>query len=71
MKNKMKIVIPSIIIIIQIIAIIIICQGISFTTNIVFIRLNMRFITYKDILVVYIEKILIMSLIIFLIYYFF
>ena len=54
-----------------IIAIIIICQGISFTTNIVFIRLNMRFITYKDILVVYIEKILIMSLIIFLIYYFY
>lgn len=54
-----------------IVAIIIICQGISLTTNIVFIRLSMRFITYKDILVVYIEKILIMSLLIFLIYYFY
>lgn len=53
------------------IAIIIICQGISLTTNIIFIRVYMRFIDYKNILLVYLEKVLIMTFIIFLIYYFY
>ena len=53
------------------IAIIIICQGISLTTNIIFIRVYMRFIDYKDIILVYLEKILIMTFIIFIIYYFY
>ncbi|WP_455544139.1 hypothetical protein [Intestinibacter sp.] len=53
------------------IAIIIICQGISLTTNIIFIRIYMRFINYKDILLVYLEKVLIMTFIVFLIYYFY
>lgn len=53
------------------IAIIIICQGISLTTNIIFIRVYMRFIDYKDIVLVYLEKILIMTFIIFIIYYFY
>jgi len=53
------------------IAIIIICQGISLTTNIIFIRVYMRFINYKDIFLVYLEKILIMTFIVFIIYYFY
>ncbi|MGN1033411.1 MAG: hypothetical protein ACI4PU_08075 [Intestinibacter sp.] len=53
------------------VAIITICQGISFTTNIVFIRRYMRFISYRDILIVYLEKMAIMMLIVFLIYYFY
>lgn len=53
------------------IAIIISCQGISLSTNIIFIRTNMRFITYKDIFLVYLEKILIMIFILFFVYYFY
>ena len=53
------------------VAIIVICQGISFTTNIIFIRRYMRFIGYKDILLVYLEKIVLIVLVVFLIYYFY
>lgn len=54
-----------------IVAIIVICQGISLTTNIIFIRKYMRFITYKDILLVYLQKVVIMVLIVFSVYYFY
>lgn len=54
-----------------IIAIIIICQGISLTSNIIFIRRYMRFIICRDIFLVYLEKIVIMTLTVFLIYYFY
>lgn len=53
----------------MIIALIVITQGISITTNIIFIRRYMRFITYRDIFVVYLEKIIITTFIIFFIYY--
>ena len=54
-----------------IVAIIVICQGISLTKNIVFIRRYMRFISYKDILIMYLEKLALMVIIVFLIYYFY
>lgn len=54
-----------------IVAIIVICQGISLTTNIIFIRKYMRFITYKEILIVYLQKVVIMILIVFSVYYFY
>ncbi|MGM9535579.1 MAG: hypothetical protein ACI3VR_10010, partial [Intestinibacter sp.] len=53
------------------VAIIAICQGISLTTNIIFIRRYMRFISYRDILVVYLEKIMLIVLLVFLVYYFY
>lgn len=51
------------------IALIVITQGISITTNIIFIRRYMRFITYRDIFIVYLEKIIITTFVIFFIYY--
>lgn len=53
-----------------IVAVILIGQGV-FMSAVVFIKMNMSFITYRDILFVYFERILIMILIIFFAYYFY
>lgn len=54
-----------------IISVITISQGISLTSNLIFLRLYIPDISYKDIVLIYIERVVIMILIIFLFYYFY